>query len=80
MPVPYPALSPGVFSRLQNPITRTVARIVPALEIASEEEGVQMAAKWHMYCLVAWKEGLRDPDLVTDLREWCDPGGSGVDV
>jgi hypothetical protein len=70
-----PVIGCGTISELQNPITRTVARIVPPLEITSEEELYELAAKWDLYCLVAWMDSRRDPNPVTGLREWCEPGG-----
>jgi hypothetical protein len=67
---------PAVIGQLMNPITRSVARIVPPLEVTTRDEAAELAAKWGLYCQVAWLDGRRDPAEVTDLREWCEPGGA----
>lgn len=58
---------PSAVSTLVNPVTRTVVRVEPPIEIGSDAEGEALYVKFAMLCKAAW-DNPGDPSV------WrCDP-------
>lgn len=66
-----PGVPHGVLETVINPVTRSVAKVVPPIEIDSRRD-LEMFSTWlTAYCKACWTPALIDPDVI-DASNWRD--------
>lgn len=54
----------GTLTEMQNPVTRSIVKVVPPQEITEPGQVEDLVRRFNAYCAAAWDLGHMDPDVV----------------